>query len=40
MGAEFSDRASESGSEVSSSMVFLLGGPGSGVGSSERGSLR
>ena len=40
MGAEGSNRASESGSKVSSSVVFLLGGPGSGVVSVEGGLLR
>ena len=32
MGAEDPDRASESGSAVGSSVDFLLGDPGSGVG--------
>ena len=34
-----SDRASESGSEVIYLVGFLLGGPGSGVGSAEGGSF-
>ena len=40
MGAEGSDRAPESCSEVGSSVGFLLEGPGSGVGSKEGEFLR
>ena len=40
VGAEGSDRASESGSKVGSLVGFSLGGPGSGVGSVEVGLLR
>ena len=36
---EGSDRASESGSEVRSSVVFLLGGPDSGLGPMVGGLL-
>ena len=39
VGAEGSDRASSSGYKVGSKVCFLLGGPGSGVGSAEGGSL-
>ena len=39
MGAEGSDRESESSSEVGSLVVFLLGGPGYEVGSAEGGLL-
>ena len=39
MGAEGSDRAPESGSEVGSKVCFLLTVPVSGVGSAEVGSL-
>ena len=40
MGAEGSDRVAESGSEVGSLVGFSLGGPSSGVGSAEGGSIR
>ena len=40
VGAEGYDRTSESGSEISSSIGFSFGGTGSGVGSTEVGSLR
>ena len=40
VGAEGSNRASESGSEVGSLVDFSLGGPVSGVGSAEGGSPR
>ena len=39
VGKDSSDGASESGSEVGSSIMFSLGGPGSEVGSVEGGSL-
>ena len=39
VGAEGSDRVTESGSEVGSLIDFSLGGPGSGVGSTEGGWL-
>ena len=39
-GAGGSDRSSEFGSKVGSSVGFLLGSPGSGVCSEEEGSLR
>ena len=39
VGAEGSDRASESSSEVGSLVGFSLGGPGSGVGPVEVGLL-
>ena len=39
VGAEVSDMASELYSEVGSSVVFLFGGPGSGVGSAEGGLI-
>ena len=39
VGAEGSDRESESGSEVGSSVVFLLVDTGSRVGSTEGGLL-
>ena len=35
MGAEVSDEESDLGSEVGSEVGFLLGGPGSDVGSAE-----
>ena len=40
VGAEGSDRASESGYEVGSLIGFFIGGMGSEVGSAEGGSLR
>ena len=40
MDVEGSDRASGSGSKVGCLVVFLLGGLGSGVGSTEGGLLR
>ena len=40
MGAEGSNRASESGSEVGSLVGFLLGCPGSEMGYAEGGPLR
>ena len=40
LGSEVSDRALKSSSKVGYSVVFLLGGPGSGVGSTEGGLLR
>ena len=40
VGAEGSDRESESGSKVGSSICFSLGGPGSAVVYAEGGSLR
>ena len=40
MGLKGSDRASESGSEVSSFLGFLLGGPGFKVVSAEGGLLK
>ena len=39
VGAEGSDRASESGSEVGYLVVFSLGGPASGVGYMEEGLI-